>query len=579
MEYVAHVAVVFLLYAILGVSLNILLGYTGLMSMAHAAFYGIGAYTSALVLLNTGAPFLVAAAAGILVAAILGAIVAIPALRIRDEYLVMLTLAFQMVFTGLLVSVEGLTRGTTGLAAIPRPTIMTFVLSKPSVYVVLVLVAFIIAFAVAWRLTHSPFGRVLRSIREDDRVSLSFGKPVTRFKVLAFVMAGGIAAIAGALFASYTTFIVPRYFDADVSIFLIAIVAVGGTGNLIGSVAGAFILITLPEILTFLGGSYDLVNAVRAAAYGGLLVLMMRFRPQGIIPEHAVLFGRRESLPPSISVDKAKQTISDRVAQRWADESLGHPAIVEIRSLAKSFGGLKAVQGVSLGLERGKITALIGPNGAGKTTLFNLVTSFIKPDHGEVYFDGRPITGMPAYAIANLGLVRSFQGKGILDGMRVIDNVMVARPNQSGEKLLPLFFRPGRVAREESANLTFAMACLAFVGLGERGNDIAGELSYAEQKMLQIACLLATEAQVLLLDEPVSGVDPAWVGRVLDLIKELAQGGKTICIIEHNLDVVRTLAVVSHFLSEGQVISSGPTHELVADPKLVEMYFGAMEAL
>lgn len=575
MDYVAHIAVVFMIYAILGISLNLLLGYSGLLSMAHAAFFGVGAYASALILLKLGIGFPIAMLVAVIASAILGAIVSIPALRIRDEYLVLLTLAFQMVVFGLTITLEGVTNGTTGLGNIPRPAFFGVTLVSPVSQLPLMLVVLLLSFLVTWRITTSPFGRVLKAMREDQEVVLSLGKDVFRFKVLAFIVAGGIAASAGSLFASYTTYIVPQYFSVDVSILIIAIVALGGTANLWGSVVGAFILTALPEILTFFGRGYDFVSAIRAASYGALLILFMMFRPQGIVPERASLRWGRTRTAASLSSEESEGIL-------WGVQGKGDPpeasdnqkAPIQVKGLDKRFGGLKAVQNLTLTVPENNITALIGANGAGKTTVFNLITNFLKPDNGTIFYRGRDITNLPPHRIARLGVVRSFQGARVFKGMPVVDNVLLARPNQSGENLALLFFSPWRVAREEKENHRYAMACLGFVGLAQKAQELAGELSYAEQKMLQIACLLATQSEVLLLDEPVSGVDPIWIEHVLTLVHRLAGRGKVICIIEHNLDVVKDLADCSYFLSEGKIIAAGTPAELCSDPKLVEMYFG-----
>jgi branched-chain amino acid transport system permease protein len=248
---------------------------------------------------------------------------------------------------------------------------------------------------------------------------------------------------------------------------------------------------------------------------------------------------------------------------------------LEITGLSKSFGGLQAVKEASLRLPAGKITGLIGPNGCGKTTVFNLITGFLPADGGKVYVHGKEITGRTPYALVNDGLARSWQDIRIFKDMTVLDNVLVARPKQSGEKILPLFFFPWRVAREQRENERRAFGYLKMVGLIDKAGHLAGSLSTAEQKLVALARLMATECKVLLLDEPTAALDPESVERIIKLIRGIAkQGRKTILLIEHNLDVVRGLVEEAYFMSEGKVLAYGEPSALMADPKLAEVYFG-----
>ena len=245
-----------------------------------------------------------------------------------------------------------------------------------------------------------------------------------------------------------------------------------------------------------------------------------------------------------------------------------------MKGLSKSFGGIDAVNDFYMGLADGRVTALVGPNGCGKSTVFNLITGFLKPDQGSIYFRNSEITNLPAYKMPHIGIVRSWQDVRNFQGMTVLDNVLIANQDQSGESLIRLFFTPWRVKTEERENLAKALLYLEKVGLLEKRSEIARNLSYAEQKLLAIARLLCTGAQVLLLDEPASGVDPNWVEQFMGMIRNLAESGKTICIVEHNLEVVRGVSDTVYFMAEGKKIAQGTAEGLMADPKLGEIYFG-----
>lgn len=575
MDYVIHVVIIALIFVILAVSLNLLIGYTGLVSMAHAAFFGVGAYTTAIVALQFGVNLLLAMVVGILLSAIMGIVIAVPALRTKNEYFILLTLGFQMVIYGLMVNLVGVTGGRGGLVGIPRPSIFGLDFLSPASYLPLVFILAVLSFAICWRIAHSPFGRVLKGIREDETATRSLGKDIVRFKILVFMVSGGIAAVAGGIFSGYVTFINPFSFSLHEGIFIIALVVLGGSANLWGSVLGAFLLIGIPEALRFLQVGTEIIDPLRVAIYGVLLIIFMRFRPQGLIPEYVRAFtkGPRPVEPlPQGAKSAARQA---KLGQYQSRAEATPQIILEAIEINKSFGGLRAVDGLSFSMESGKITSLVGPNGCGKTTAFNLITGFLVPDGGKIYFRGQDITKLPPHRLAQMGIARSWQDVRIFPGMTVLDNVLMARQNQRGESLIWLFLSPWRVAQQEEENCRQAMEYLGFVGLTDKAMEMAGSLSFAEQKLLGLARLLATEAEVLLLDEPAAGVDPAWVDQIMALIHRLADSGKTICIVEHNLDVVRGVADTVYFLQEGKQIAKGTATALMADPKLAEIYFGA----
>jgi ABC-type branched-subunit amino acid transport system ATPase component len=249
------------------------------------------------------------------------------------------------------------------------------------------------------------------------------------------------------------------------------------------------------------------------------------------------------------------------------------PAL-RVTGLAKRFGGLAAVSDLSFDVAEHCITGLIGPNGAGKTTIFNLVTGFLTPNAGRVDFAGQDITGFSPQRLARLGLARSFQEIRLFGQLSVRDNVALAIPGQSGERLGPALFAPWRVRRENAATSRRAMELLGFVGMDAKAFARADDLSYGQQKLVLISRLLALEPRLILLDEPCSGLDPNMLERVVRLLRELVAQGRTILLIEHNMDVVRELAERVVFLSEGRAQASGPTADILADAALTKIYFG-----
>jgi len=285
--YLLHVLILVALYSILAISLNLISGYAGLVSLCQAAFYGVGAYTTALLALNLHTPFLLNLLASVILAGTAGLVVALPSLRIRDDYFVMATFAFQVVVYHLLNNLISFTGGPMGLHAIPAPRLFWITLSGHLGFLILTVVLGALIFWVARRIVSSPFGRILFAIREDEVLALARGKNVNQAKVLVFMIGAAMAAVAGSLYASYITYIDPTSFTVLESILIISIVIIGGAGNLWGSVLGALILIVVPELLRFVGMPGAIAGNLRQGFYGLLLILFVIWRPQGLLGDYS----------------------------------------------------------------------------------------------------------------------------------------------------------------------------------------------------------------------------------------------------------------------------------------------------
>jgi len=286
MNYLLHILIMIGIYIILSLSLNLLVGYGGLLSIAHAAFYGIGAYIYTLILINWGLPFWLALVISILGTGLIALVVAYPALRLKGDYFILATIGLQMIVFDILYNWVNLTRGPYGIPGIPRASLFGFEFRSIPANLLLVAVLTVLVVLFSKGIFNSPFGRILKSIREDETASKAMGKNTTKVKIWAFVLAGGIAAIAGALYASYITYIDPTSFTLDESIFILAVILVGGSGNLKGPIVGAFFMIILPEVLRFLGLPDTIAPNVRQIIYALTLILLMFFRPQGIAGEY-----------------------------------------------------------------------------------------------------------------------------------------------------------------------------------------------------------------------------------------------------------------------------------------------------
>ena len=290
MEYFLHIVIIASIYIVLAVSLDLLAGHGGLLSLAHAAFYGLGAYSAALLATRCGAGFITGVLSGMVVAFVVSFLISLPSLRLHDDYFVIATFGFQMILLSILNNWTDVTRGPLGIPGIPRPVLFGWQVTAPSGFMVLSLLFAGIAWTVVWRLSSSPFGRVLRTIREDEVLAKSLGKNTLRFKITAFAVSAALAASAGSLYAHYITYIDPTSFTVMESILVISMVIIGGAGSKWGPVIGAVVLVTLPEALRFIGLPTSVAANARQVLYGALLVIMMMFRPRGLVGNYG--FGR-----------------------------------------------------------------------------------------------------------------------------------------------------------------------------------------------------------------------------------------------------------------------------------------------
>lgn len=286
MEYLIHIAILVSIYAILGLSLNLVVGYTGLLSVTHAAFYGIGAYVTAILLTSYGMNFFLAVLISIVITAIISLLIGFVLSKFNDDYFALGSFGFNVIIYSVLLNWQSLTRGPLGIPGIPRPSIFGFVFSENLSFLILSAVLTLLVYLVCQFITTSSFGRVLKAISEDEKAISVFGYRVLWYKLSIFVISAGIAAIAGSLFASYITFIDPSTFTLNESIFILAIIILGGLANNKGAVLGAVCLILLPEILRFVGFPDSVAAQMRQVVYGVILILLMLYRPQGLVGEY-----------------------------------------------------------------------------------------------------------------------------------------------------------------------------------------------------------------------------------------------------------------------------------------------------
>jgi branched-chain amino acid transport system permease protein len=541
-RYATNLVVLAAAWSIATLGLTVLLGYTGQISLAQATFYGIGAYAAALGTTRFGLDFWVALPIGLGLAAGMGFVLGMTTLKLGGHYLAMVTICFQIIFSLLAVNWIAVTGGPDGISNIVRPALIV-PLGTAQRYAWFSLGALlVVATFVAW-LKQTSLGRSMQAVRENELAAEALGVDTFRVKVIAFTLSAAIAALGGAIYASGFRYISPDSLGLDHSVELLAMVLVGGSNSVPGSILGAALLTFLPEWLRDLKSTYLVV-------YGAVIILVIVFMPEGLWG-WARLLGRRFLRAAPIGAAQKPVALGGRGAP-------GEP-ILTVQGLGKHFGGLKALDGVDFTVRRGEVHALIGPNGSGKTTCLNLVSGLYVPSSGSIRFLGESIVGLRPNRIARRGMARTFQNLRLFRELSVWENVLVGAQCKGG--------REGEI-RER------ARAAIEFVGLVEKAHLACKNLPYGHQKLVEIARALAAEVELLLLDEPAAGLNQAEKREIVLLLTRLRERGLTVLLVEHDMSLVAQVSASITVLNFGKRISEGAPAQVLEDPVVVEAYLG-----
>jgi ABC-type branched-subunit amino acid transport system ATPase component/ABC-type branched-subunit amino acid transport system permease subunit len=563
--------------AIAGLSLNVLLGYAGQISLGQFAFVGVGAFTTGIVtgVTDLRLPWMVALAASAAMGGLIAFLVGLPALRLRGLYLAVVTIAVAYAASESLFRVEAIGGGSAG-KVVPPPYFGSHAISTSVNVLAIGAVLLVLVWQLDVNLTRSRLGRAFRVLKSDETVAASFGVDVARYKLIAFSLSGAIAGVAGCLDGTAFGTVTGQSFSYAQSLQLLVIVVLGGLGSRAGIVVAAILTTVYPPFLVYLFGSG--FRGVDVIINGVVLMVTVAFQPRGYA---GAIKDAREHRRARLGGDPPLPPTRPHLPDLGRPAGMPVPrtpragtAVLEAKDIKVRFGGLQAVDGASLRVDRGTIVGLMGPNGAGKTTMFNAISGALRPDTGSVHFLGEDISSLAPHDRAARGMGRTFQLIGLAKDQSVYENLLIAQHLAAPYGVLAALTTLGSRHWEREVR-TRADQTLDGLGFGRFRDTPVGRLSHGQQRIVEIGCALVTSPELLMLDEPSAGMSPAaaedLAATLIDIRDQL---GRTVLLIEHNVPLVLGTADELYVMDAGQVIANGEPIEVVTRPSVVRAYLG-----
>lgn len=585
---VQSMAVFAMIYALPAIGLNLLMGLAGQVSLGQAAFFAVSAYTFAILTTRYDVPDVLAAAAGIAVAMLLALLVGLPLLRLRGHYLALATLGLGFIVSIMLRESE-FTGATTGIFGIDKPEIFGEKINKSGEFLWFIAPFVLIALVFSINLVRSRVGRSLSAINDSELAAEALGVRTFTSRLGVFVLAAAFTGLGGIFYAYQVGLVSPTIADFHLSVQFLLMAVIGGLGSVWGAIAGAFFIQWLGEglrdiIPLFIPGASGEVQLV---GFGLILVLFIILLPGGLYGAFVTVVDKithRFTARKSAATGTEHQETVEHGAELTAveNEELVIPAVsaplpagevmLEVRDLTKRYGGIVAVDNVSFDVRAGRIIGLIGPNGAGKTTCFNMMSGVLEPSSGTVQFLGETVTGKRPSFAARLGLTRTFQNLQVLSSTTVLGNVYMGRYRLGKAGFIRGLL--GLQGKEQRAHEQRALELLSTMNLGDTANNMAADLPFGQQRMMEVCRALASEPALLLLDEPMAGLSGVERNRLAELMRGLRDAGMTIVIVEHDVSQVMSLADQVVVLDDGALIADGTPDEVQNNPAVIAAYLG-----
>jgi branched-chain amino acid transport system permease protein len=562
---VADIAIVF---ALLATGLHLTMGVAGQINLAQVAFFGVGAYGTAILTTHSGLGFWPAAVLAVLAAVAAGVLVGIPALRVQSHYLGIVSLGLAIAFLDL-VSNSTLAGGSDGVSGIPVPPFFGLDLSSDYLYYYLEALALVLGLGLAAFIARTRLGRRLRAMRDDQLAAASIGAEIPYLRMIAFALGGLYGGVAGVLYVGLIGFVAPASVSISVMFLVLAMVMIGGRHSLAGSVIGAILLTVARELLLN-------VAAYAQLGYGLVVVATVILVPDGLagLPRQVIPRLRRGGGAGQVTGYQGEPEPADGPRPPGPPAGPAPVPALLAEGVTRRFRGVVALDGVSLTVRAGDIHGIVGPNGSGKTTLFNVISGLHPPEAGRITIFGRDVTGARPYQVSRTGVARTFQNLRLFHRLSTRDNILAACDRtRTGWSWRYLLWPPGVLSSEREMRAA-AAAILGRYGLAGVTRLIPDSLPYGTQRRIEIARAMAAQPRLLLLDEPAAGLNPSEISELARMIRDIRRGGVTVALIEHNMGLVMSLCDRVIVLDAGRVIAEGPPEAVAHDAGVVSAYLG-----